>query len=178
MRAAPHSEFTLATRLLQHSEMGMADMVAECLDHIGAGIDTTGDALCFLMWELSQPHNAKRIQRLMEELKTCDPEQGGRLDLLPYLNAVIEETMRLWAPGTLPLPRYVPQGGRVIDGYYIPAHTIVSAQSYTVHRLDRTVLPEPEKFLPERWLDDKGSVERQRLMFAFGSGARSCIGKL
>ncbi|KAI1613822.1 benzoate 4-monooxygenase cytochrome p450 [Exophiala viscosa] len=177
MRASPHSDFTLATRLLQHPEMGMEDMVAECLDHIGAGIDTTGDALCFLMWELSQSHNAERMQRLIEELQTCDPEHGGRLNQQPYLNAVIEETMRLWAPGTLPLPRYVPQGGRVIDGYYIPAHTIVSAQSYTVHRLDQSVFPEPDKFLPERWLEEKGSVDRQRLMFAFGSGARSCIGK-
>ncbi|KAK4934678.1 hypothetical protein LTR10_024120 [Elasticomyces elasticus] len=178
MRATPHSDFTLATRLLQHPEMGMADMVSECLDHIGAGIDTTGDALCFLMWELSQPHNAKRIQQLIDELQTYDLEQGDRLDLLPYLNAVIDETMRLWAPGTLPLPRYVPDGGRVIDGYYIPAHTIVSAQSFTVHRLDQMVFPESDKFVPERWLEDEGSIERQRLIFAFGSGARTCIGKL
>ncbi|KIV77798.1 hypothetical protein PV11_09578 [Exophiala sideris] len=179
MRAAPHSEFTLATRLLQHPEMGMANMVSECLDHIGAGIDTTGDALCFLMWELSQPHNAKRMQKLIDELQTYDLEQGDRLDLLPYLNAVIDETMRLWAPGTLPLPRYVPDGGRpaVIDGYYIPAHTIVSAQSFTVHRLDQMVFPESDNFVPERWLQDEGSIERQRLMFAFGSGARTCIGK-
>lgn len=156
----------------------MADMVAECLDHIGAGIDTTGDALCFLMWELSQPHNAERMHRLSEELRTCDPLCGDKLDSLPYLNAVVEETLRLWAPGTLPLPRYVPQGGRVIDGYYIPGHTIVSVQSFTMHRFDQTAFPEPDKFIPERWLEEKGSGERQRLMFAFGAGARTCIGKL
>lgn len=178
MRKPPHSNFTLATRLLQHPDMGEADMVAECLDHIGAGIDTTGDALCFLMWELSQPRNAPKLQRLCKELRMCNPGQSGKLDTLPYLNAVVNETMRLWAPGTLPLPRYVPEGGRVIEGYYLPGHTVVSAQSYTVHRYDQTVFSHPDAFIPERWLEEEGSVERQRRMFAFGSGARTCIGKL
>ncbi|KAL2813783.1 cytochrome P450 [Aspergillus cavernicola] len=177
IRKEPHSTSTLSTRLLKYPEIGTENMVAECLDHIGAGIDTTGDALCFLMWEISQPHNNKRMQRLSEELRLSNPANGDTLIDLPYLNAVIEETMRLWAPGTQSLPRYVPSGGRSIDGYFIPGHTIVSAQSFTVHRLDQTIFPNSEAFMPERWLEIEGSVERQRLIFAFGSGARTCLGK-
>src|SRR6202451_575429 len=30
-------------------------MAAECMDHLAAGIDTTGDALCLLMYQLSLP---------------------------------------------------------------------------------------------------------------------------
>ncbi|KAI2675238.1 hypothetical protein LCP963914a_8641 [Penicillium roqueforti] len=177
IRKEPHSVFTLSTRLLQYPEIGTGNMVAECLDHIGAGIDTTGDALCFLMWEISQPHNSKKMQRLCEELRMYSLENGDTLIDLPYLNAIVQETMRLWAPGTQSLPRYVPDGGRCIDGHFVPGHTIVSAQSFTVHRMDQTIFPDSEAFNPERWLEIEGKVERQRLMFAFGSGARTCLGK-
>lgn len=145
-----HSDFTLLARLHQFPALAVEEKVAECLDHIGAGIDTTGDALCFLLWELSQPHNGKRMQRLSEEVRGCDPMNAAELATLPYLNAVIEETLRLWAPGTLPLPRYVPAGGRMVDGYFVLMHTIVSCQSYTMHRIDQTVSPDPSAFHPER----------------------------
>ncbi|CAI7629538.1 unnamed protein product [Penicillium glandicola] len=177
MNEASHSDFTLASRLLEHPEMGMPNMVAECLDHIGAGIDTTGDTLCFLMWELSQTRNDQKQKRLSEELQTYHPENGDKLESLPYLGAVIEESLRLWAPGTQSLPRYVPNDGRIIDGYHIPGGAIVSAQSFTLHRLDETVFPNSWGFCPERWLEENGNTERQRLMFAFGAGARTCIGK-
>ncbi|RDW58374.1 hypothetical protein BP5796_12304 [Coleophoma crateriformis] len=175
MRKGNHLDFTLAARLLEYPKIGLSNMVVECLDHIGAGIDTTGDTLCFLMWELSQPYNMKRMGRLSKELRTIKAD--GRLENLLYLSAVIQEALRLWAPGTLPLPCYIPNGGRVIDGYFLEAKVIVSCQSYTLHRFDSTVFENPDIFLPERWLEEECSTERQRLFFAFGSGARTCIGK-
>lgn len=175
MRKKGHSEFTLASRFLEHPEIAMSEMVAECLDHIGAGVDTTGDTLCFLMWELSQPHSRARMERLNAELRDVDPI-NGKLDTLPYLNAVVEEALRLWAPGTMALPRYVPHGGKLVDGYYIPGDTIVGVQSYTMHRRENLVFPQSDTFMPERWLEP--DVERQRWMFAFGAGARTCVGKL
>ena len=165
---------TLAARLhdFADDELTPADRVAECLDHIGAGIDTTGDTLCFLMYTLSLPANAQRQKRLQEEVV------AGSSDA--YLEAVIQEALRLWAPGTLPLPRYVPANGRTIDGYRVPAGTTVSCQSYTLHRLRADVFPEPGSFVPERWLAvdiGRSAAERNRHMFAFGAGSRVCIGK-
>jgi cytochrome P450 len=48
-------EFTLLHRLRGKldEQSTVQDIAAECLDHLVAGIDTTGDVLCFLMWELS-----------------------------------------------------------------------------------------------------------------------------
>ncbi|KAM5352811.1 hypothetical protein ACJ41O_005533 [Fusarium nematophilum] len=174
IRKGNHADFTLMARLLGSNNMDLQNIAAECLDHIGAGIDTTGDTLCFLMWELSQPRNSARMARLHRELSQGAYES---LEKLPYLNAVINEGLRLWAPGTVSLPRYVPGGGKHIDGYFLPGGTVVSCQSYTTHRFESDVFPEPETFLPERWLDPKGETERNRLFFAFGGGARSCIGK-
>jgi cytochrome P450 len=75
------------------------------------------------------------------------------------------------------LPRYVPRGGREIDGFFVPEGTIVSSQAYSVHRVDRTAFPDPDIFRPERWLDLKGDAERRRLFFAFANGGRGCVGK-
>ncbi|RSL56237.1 hypothetical protein CEP54_008978 [Fusarium duplospermum] len=169
------SDFTLATRLLSldNTDMNLAE--AECLDHIGAGIETTGDTLCWLMWELSQPKHWDKVTRLHNELLNADPNKG--LETLPSLGAIVQEALRLWAPGTLPLPRYVSQGGRHIDSYFLPADTIVGCTAYSMHRLDTIIFPDADEFVPERWLDSAGNTDRQRLFFAFGLGARTCIGK-
>src|SRR4051812_22107038 len=64
------ADFTVLSRLKEkNSVLDTVDMAAECLDHMAAGIDTTGDVLCFLMWELSQPRSKKYQTRLQEELR-------------------------------------------------------------------------------------------------------------
>jgi cytochrome P450 len=142
---------------------------------MAAGIDTTGDGLCFLMWELSRPQNLRIQDRLYEELQSAP--SNTPLDKLPYLDAVIKEGLRCFPPIPMSFPRYVPAGGRTIDGYFLPQDTIVSCQPYTVHRLHEDIFPDPDRFYPERWLEEKGATERNRLFFAFGTGGRGCTGR-
>jgi len=151
------------------------DMAAECLDHMAAGIDTTGDALCFLMWELSQPGPGERCQRALQDELRAHPTAD--LDKLPFLEAVVQEGLRCFPAIPMSLPRYVPRGGRTIDGYRMPERTIVSCQAYSVHRMDDEVFPDPDRFDPGRWLSKEGDAERKRLLFAFANGGRGCIGK-
>lgn len=147
---------------------------AECMDHMAAGIDTTGDGLCFLMHELSLPRSTTMQQTLHEEL-VRNPDM--KLDDLPYLDAVVKEGLRLFPPIPMSLPRYVPEGGRNVAGYTLPAGNIVSCQAYSLHLLNPDVFPDPEKFLPDRWLQAEGASDRNRLFFSFGAGGRGCIGK-
>ncbi|KAI0180135.1 cytochrome P450 3A13 [Hypoxylon sp. FL1284] len=169
------AQFTLLSRMQDKNyDMAQIDMAAECLDHMAAGIDTTGDALCFLMWEISQPSSFHIQQRLREELlKNTD----ASFDKLPYLDAVVQEGLRCFPAIPMSLPRYVPSGGRVIDGYFIPGGTIVSCQAYSTHRIDESIFPQPDKFDPDRWLQEDGELDRKRLFFAFASGGRGCVGK-
>ncbi|KAM5540759.1 hypothetical protein V8D89_005403 [Ganoderma adspersum] len=149
---------------------------SECMDHLVAGIDTTGDALCFLMHHLSLPSASSR--RVQDKLRAELQENAGApLDDLPYLEAVIKEGLRMFSPIPMSLPRLVPAGGRVVDGVSLPGGTIVSCQPYTLHRFDEAVWPDPEEFLPERWLAPEGPAERNQLFFAFAAGGRGCIGK-
>lgn len=144
------------------------------MDHMAAGIDTTGDALCFLMYQLSSPESWHVQSKLLQEFSESN---GKSCDDLRYLDAVVKEGLRCFSPIPMSQPRYVPQGGRTIDGYFIPEGTIVSAQAWSVHQLNEDVYPEGDKFLPERWLDEKKSLVMERLFFAFGLGARGCTGR-
>ena len=169
------ARFSLLSRMHEKSQdLEQLDMAAESLDHMAAGIDTTGDALCFLMWELSQPRSLRFQRRLQAELRS-NPD--AHIDKLSFLDAVVLEGLRCFPAIPMSLPRYVPSGGRSIDGFFIPERTIVSCQAYSLHRVDEDVFPEPDLFNPHRWLEKEGDSERRRLFFAFANGGRGCIGK-
>lgn len=169
------AQFTLLSRLQEKSDnLDTVDMAGECLDHMAAGIDTTGDGLCFLMWELSQPRSLHFQEMLQRELKE---RRGVSFDKLPFLDAIVQEGLRCFPAIPMSLPRYVPQGGRTIDGHYAPEKTIVSCQAYSVHRINGDVFPQPDLFNPQRWMTPTGEAERKRLMFAFANGGRGCVGK-
>lgn len=168
--AAP---FTLVDRLLGSKQLQDMEVAAECADHMAAGIDTTGDALCFLMWELSQPQSLNYQRRLTEEILG---NPGVSWEKLPFLDAVVMEGLRCFPAIPMSLPRYVPKGGRTIDGYFVPEGVIVSCQAYSMHRIP-SVFPDPDTFRPDRWLEENGDAERRRNFFAFANGGRGCVGK-
>lgn len=143
------------------------------MDHLAAGIDTTGDGLCFLMHQISLPHSQHIQDRLRAEFRENPDTQW---DQLPYLDAVVKEGLRVFPPIPMSFPRYTPAEGATLEGYYIPAHTIVSCQPFTLHK-NTDVFPDPEAFKPERWLEEKGELDRNRMFFAFSQGGRGCIGK-
>lgn len=160
-------------------------VAAECMDHLVAGIDTTGDAMCILMWRISTPEYAYVQDRLFEELQSIehafDPVSGtapiSELDKLPYLDAVIHEGLRWRAPVPMTLFRVVPPEGAVLDGFAIPAGTTVGCQAYSLHRTE-DVFPDPDRFDPERWLtkDPQKLSARKAHFWPFSSGGRMCLG--
>lgn len=162
-------------RLGKSSDLQPIQSAAECMDHMAAGVETTGDGLCFLMHELSLPRSHYVQERLREELRG-NPDT--KLDSLEYLDAVVKEGLRRFPPIPMSLPRYVPAGGRAICGYHLPERTIVSCNSYSMHLLNEDIYPEAYHFKPERWLDDKDRLpEMNRMFFTFAAGGRGCVGR-
>ncbi|KAM5522153.1 sterigmatocystin biosynthesis P450 monooxygenase STCB-like protein 5 [Fusarium oxysporum f. sp. phaseoli] len=169
------ADFTLVSRMQEEKfGMGTFDIASECMDHMLAGIETTGDALCFLMWQISQPGYTFIQERLRDEFR-ANPDVSS--DQLEYLEAVVKEGLRVFPSIPMSLPRCVPEGGATVDGHWLPGGTIVSCQPYSMHRMDEAVFPRPDSFEPQRWLEEKGSAERNRLFFAFSNGGRACIGR-
>jgi cytochrome P450 len=147
-------------------------------DHImtffAAGHETTANALTWTFYLLSE-HPAAR-EKLLDELRTV---LGGRIPTvddvasLPYLEWVLNESMRLYPPAWT-------QGRRAVeafdlDGVHFPAGTMVMFSQWVIHRLPE-VWGDPEAFRPERW--DPTLVEKTPpwSYFPFGGGPRICIG--
>lgn len=122
-------------------KLSMDDVHLEASGLIIAGTDTTAVTLTYLVWAvLSQP----ALQKELEQEVAALSDDFGETDVekLPLLNAVIEETLRLYGAAPAGLPRSVPPGGVTIDNQVIPAGTTVTTQAYTYHR-DPALFPRP-----------------------------------
>ncbi|KAL4874377.1 cytochrome P450 [Aspergillus karnatakaensis] len=158
--------------------MSEEDLANQAMVILTAGAETSATALTAVIWYLSQPAHAHCLQRLREEVRGTFPSMsditGDATARLPYLNAVLEETMRLFPPSPVGPPRVSPPGGETVDGTFVPEGVYVSADVWTIHRDARTVGPEPEKFKPERWCDVPSSQKPYTIPFSIGP--RACIG--
>jgi cytochrome P450 len=138
-----------------------------------AGHETTANALAFALHLLGE--NPKAQEELAAELdQVLDGRLPGVDDVrrLPYTTAVLHESMRLYPPAWVLARRLL--APREVCGYLLPAGSLCAYSAWVIHR-DPALWPEPERFLPRRWLD--GDVDRHRYAyFPFGGGPRQCIG--
>ena len=89
---------------------------------IFAGAETTSSALTAIVRHLLQSPGA--LRRVTDEVRSRF-ETSGEIKVastgkLPYLNAVIDESLRVAPPSAIGVPRVVPKGGEVICGRWVP----------------------------------------------------------
>jgi len=142
-----------------------------------AGGDTVGNVCTVGTFYLLS--NPKAQATLLRELVEAWPDKDSAMSLevlekLPYLTAVLKESLRLAHGIVTPLPRIVGPGDVQILGETIPAGTVVAMGHTMVHR-NPEIFPEPLEFLPERWLKDD-SQHLDKYLVAFSKGPRSCLG--
>ena len=140
-----------------------------------AGHETTALTLSWTWYLLSQ--NPAAEARLHEELSGV---LGGRaptvadLEKLPYLQAVINESLRLY-PAAYLLAR-TSIAPCTIGGYDFPTGSTILMSQWVTHR-DARFFDDPESFRPERWLDGLMARLPAGAYFPFGDGPRRCIGQ-
>lgn len=145
----------------------------ELMTFLGAGFETTAAALAWTWYLLSQNPNARR--RLGEEI---DEVLGGRVptaedvDNLPWTNAVVAESMRVYPP-IMGVAR-VAKNDDVLGDYPIKAGTSVAVLIHSIHHNSR-VWDNPEVFDPSRFLKDNIQPQHRRAQLPFGGGKRICI---
>ena len=147
---------------------------AQCKDLLFAGTDSTGMNLATIIRGLVM--HPDKYERLKQEVdsNTALGAQAEDIQALPYLTAVVKESLRLSMANPTRLPHVVPAGGWMFKGIYFPASSIVGCSAYELH-FNAKVFPEPRRFRPERWLD--ATEEMSRYWFAFGAGSRACIAR-
>ncbi|KAK0631189.1 putative sterigmatocystin biosynthesis P450 monooxygenase STCB [Lasiodiplodia hormozganensis] len=151
------------------------DIRVEAGNLIVAGADTTAVSLTYLTYAvLARPELRARLE---DEVAGLRGEWGDReCEALPLLNAVVNETLRLYgaAPGSL--PRAVPPGGATLGGYFLPGGATVSTQAWSLHR-DERLWRDAERFDPDRWLSLPPNTSPSSMSFQpFGAGTRICLG--
>nr|WMZ41168.1 cytochrome P450 family 82 subfamily G polypeptide 5 [Ipomoea batatas] len=162
-----------------HSYTRETIIKAASLSMLEDGADTLG---LNLEWVLSlllnNPHVMKKVQ---EEIDTIVGKErwveDSDVDNMTYLQAAVKEAMRLYPPAPLLVPHRAIEEC-IVGGYTISKGTILFANAWKIQR-DPQVWPEPEKFLPERFLVGQAEMDTPSRHFGFipfGIGRRSCPG--
>ncbi|KAI0482548.1 pisatin demethylase [Xylariaceae sp. FL0804] len=161
------------------------EATSEALVQVVAGTDSVAVALRMALLYL---HSTPRVyNKLMAELEAAreagaisTPIQDAEAKRLPYLQAVIRESMRVFCPLTPLLNKTVPAGGDVVAGFRLPAGTQVGINQWGILRSKDNWGEDAELFRPERWLqaDEKRLQEMaDTLEVVFGYGKYKCMGR-
>ncbi len=147
---------------------------ANCVLLFAAGFDTASSALTW--WLGLMATHAEVAQRVREEVAAARVASAGldTLARLPLLNATLKEAMRLYPPSTSLFNR-VALRDVVIDGTPVRKGTLAVVPIWHLHRDPRN-FPEPERFLPERFLPDAPPIPRGAYL-PFGAGPHFCLGQ-
>ncbi|KAH8696970.1 cytochrome P450 [Phaeosphaeriaceae sp. PMI808] len=146
-----------------------------------AGTETTATLLSGLTYILLD--NPQKLERLNNEIRgafsSMDDMTIAKLSQLEYLQACIEEGLRLYPPISVGLPRIVPNHGAKICGRWVPGGVEVSCPLYAAARYP-AYFHKPEVFAPERFLVDRPeefASDRKDASNPFSYGSRNCLGK-
>ena len=142
-----------------------ADIIGEMQTLLNASYQTTGSALTWIFLMLAQHPDVMR--RLYEEFESAAPDAVR--DSV-YLDCVIKESLRILPPVVFAI-RCMTRAG-TLAGHSLPEGTIVYPSIYVTHHMAAT-FPEPERFLPERWI---GKSVSPYAYLPFGAGSRMCMG--
>ncbi|KAJ4372333.1 hypothetical protein N0V83_004107 [Neocucurbitaria cava] len=180
----PSDRVDLLARLMEGrdetgNKLGREELTAEALTQLIAGSDTTSNTSCALLYHcLTHPGVVKKLQA---ELDAALPDISAvptfaQVKDLPYLDAVIKETMRIHSTSSLGLPRLIPPGpGITLCGHHFPQGTVLSVPAYTIHHSTDIWGPDADTFRPERW--EKVSEKQKAAFIPFSYGPRACVGR-
>ena len=149
-----------------------------------AASDTTGGLVSPLIASvIERPCVLRRLN-----LEIYEFEKQGKLSSpvasfdetndMPYFTACVKETLRMFPPTPIILPRYVCKGGLSLSGVFIPEDTEIAANPWITNRDQNIFGIDSDQFRPDRWLEIAGRTkEMEKYNFTFGYGSRECIGK-
>nr|ASN66816.1 Cyp53C10 [Phaffia rhodozyma] len=165
------------------NELGREELIAEAMTQLIAGSDTTSNSSCAIFYYLAtNPSTLEKLQQELDEaLFNLDPSSPSvptydDVKSLPYLEAVINEALRIHCTSGIGLPRVVPEGGAIVSGTFFKQGTVLSVPTYTVHRDPDIWGDDIEAFRPERWYElDKATMHSA--FMPFSTGPRGCVGK-
>uniref|UniRef100_H2YMP1 Cytochrome P450 2U1 n=1 Tax=Ciona savignyi TaxID=51511 RepID=H2YMP1_CIOSA len=142
-----------------------------------AGSETTATTLRWAL--LSLIHHPKKQEKLRKEIfKFLGKEKIPAVDnksYMPYTCAFMQEVYRYRTIAPLGVAHMTNEDVN-LNGYSIPNGTTIFVNLWAVHN-NPDVWDEPNKFKPERHLDDKGNFVQSNHVIPFSVGPRHCLGE-
>ncbi|GAP82404.1 putative cytochrome P450 [Rosellinia necatrix] len=172
-----HGPRTLVHEIVQSklppSEKSLDRVFDEVSTTTGAGFETTAAVIRLATFHIY--NDSDTLQRLRAELAAAPDHDWKTLEKLPFLTAIIMESMRL-APALATRSSRIAEGKNLVYlSWQIPAGTPVGMTLHLLHQ-NEDEYPEPKHFNPDRWMDPDPWQLGQKTFVPFGKGKRNCIG--
>ncbi|XP_047939518.1 cytochrome P450 78A5-like [Salvia hispanica] len=165
--------------LEKETKLSDSDMIAVLWEMIFRGTDTVAILLEWILARmiLHPEIQAKAQNEIDNAIGLNTTVADSDLPNLPYIQAIVKETLRLHPPGPLLSWARLAIHDTQVGPHFVPAGTTAMVNMWAITH-DEGVWPEPERFRPERFLEDDVAIMGSDLRLApFGSGRRVCPGK-
>ena len=162
------------------SALSIEEMECNSMAFIVGGSDTittglVGTVNCLL----NRPDSlATLVKEIRSAFSSEEEITSTTTNRLPYLNAVLEEGLRMCPPVPDIMRREIPSGGATIAGNPLPGHTVVGIPCWPMFQSSKN-FTKPSEFHPERWLPgaEKTFNDNQAAFQPFATGPANCIGQ-
>ncbi|KAI8056335.1 cytochrome P450 [Gilbertella persicaria] len=155
-------------------------IISETVLFLIAGSETTSNTLGFAIFELlNKPETLKSLYREIDNIpleKNQTVFNYEQVKNLPYLNSVINETMRIDSMAAGGLERTTKKTVVLGNRLALPEGVEIICNVYHV-QTDEKHWPDPFKFKPERWISYENEENSLDAFFPFSAGSRNCVGK-
>ncbi|XP_038577003.1 cytochrome P450 [Micropterus salmoides] len=167
------------THLLLSDQMTVTEILGSITELLLAGVDTTSNTISWSLYQLAKEPEIQE-QLYQEVIRVCPGDKVPSSDdiaQMPYLKAIIRETLRLYpvVPGNA---RVTVENEIVVGDHLFPKKTLFHLCHYAVS-YDENIFPDPHTFLPQRWLRvaEEKSKPHPFGSVPFGFGIRACLGR-
>lgn len=170
-------QLLLEARNEQGEGLTEKQLIANSFIILVAGFETTATTMTLIAWVLSTQPEIQ--EKLYQEVKKCSESNGGQLDYdsvgsLPYLDAFIQETLRLYPP-VVRFDRVASDDVTLDNGLEIPKGTVMRIPAFSIHR-NEEYWKDADTFNPERFLPENKDQLVPYTFMPFVLGPRNCIG--
>ncbi|KAK4159872.1 cytochrome P450 [Cladorrhinum sp. PSN259] len=180
---------TTVIKSYESGEIAKEEVAAHASTIALAGAETLSTFYCATTYYLFRHPSV--LSKLRREIDSAFPYMYSQINAsscmqkLPYLQAVIQESLRKFPPAAFGFPRLSPEHGMFVGTYFVPAGCEMSTHTWTLAHSEE-YWRDPEVFRPERWVDKTdgkgggGNNNNYDVLEAsqpFSLGGNGCIGK-
>jgi cytochrome P450 len=192
-KPSQHTQNDILTLLIKSNDFTDDELAHQMLTMMAAGHETTANTLSWCIYLLAQHPEIQN--RLREEIRSALPspsqysstsESTTVIDDLPLLNAVCNETFRLYP--VVPITSRQAVRETTLGPYKIPIGTNIYIVPWAINRSTRFWGEDAMVFTPNRWIDADPVTGKEKIkssggatgafsLLTFLHGPRSCIGQ-